>query len=61
MSNTGSGGSYTINEQGERVLTEAPTADHPEGNRPREAAAPVTATEPKPAKKYVAHAITPDE
>lgn len=57
MSNTGHGGSYTINDKGERVLTEAPTADHPDGNRPREAAeavAQAAAPESKPAKKYAA-------
>lgn len=54
MSNTGSGGSYTINEQGERVLTIAPTADHPEGNRPREAVAPAPTPEYRSTKKTAA-------
>lgn len=54
MSNTGSGGSYIIDEKGERVLAVAPTADHPEGNKPREAeaaAVQTSAPESKPTKK----------
>lgn len=35
------GGSYLINEQGERVRIEPPTQDHPDGNRARPADAGV--------------------
>lgn len=62
--NTGHGGSYTINEAGERVLTVAPTADHPQGNGPRAAEAEVMQTpapDSKPPKKTSAPAITPTE
>ena len=31
------GGSYVINDKGERTLAEVPTRDHPEGNAPRPA------------------------
>ena len=33
----GHGGSYRVGEDGELTQTEAPTQDHPEGNRPRDA------------------------
>lgn len=64
MSNAGHGGSYTINEKGERVLTEAPTADHPDGNGPRadvpvvQAAPIAAATETKHSRKTIAPAET---
>lgn len=47
MSDETKGGSYTVNDKGERTLAEAPTRDHPEGNAPRPATD--TAPEPKPA------------
>lgn len=34
----GQGGSYTADADGKKTQAEAPTADHPEGNRPRDAA-----------------------
>lgn len=33
----GHGGSYTVDKYGNKVQTEAPTGDHPEGNRARDA------------------------
>lgn len=36
------GGTYYVNEAGTRVLTEEPTRDHPEGNRPRPADEEIT-------------------
>jgi len=33
----GHGGSYAVNDAGELVQKEAPTQDHPEGNRARDA------------------------
>ena len=38
-----SGGSYTVSPVGELLQAEAPTADHPEGNRARDAEAKPTA------------------
>lgn len=35
------GGSYLVNERGERVRVEPPTQDHPDGNRARPADAGV--------------------
>ncbi len=40
------GGRYVVNDKGDRVLAEAPTREHPEGNAPRPSSAE---TEPKPA------------
>ena len=51
----GVGGSYEVRD-GKRVQVEAPTKDHPEGNRPRdEHGKPldIVAEEPKPAPAYV--------
>lgn len=50
----GHGGSYAVNDAGELMQKEAPTQDHPEGNRPRDANgkpldAPPPAAEEKPA------------
>lgn len=54
-----SGGSYTVDSTGALVQTVAPTADHPQGNRPRPTeigdasdvdAAPIEAAASKPKK-----------
>ncbi len=37
MSDQAKGGSYVVNDKGERALAEEPTRDHPEGNAPRPA------------------------
>ncbi len=52
MRDEAKGGSYVINDKGERVLAEAPTREHPDGNAPRPAPdAPTNAADPKaPAK-----------
>lgn len=38
------GGSYLVNEKGERVRIEPPTQDHPDGNRARPAEHPPSQT-----------------
>lgn len=51
--NEGHGGCYVITEKGERLLVEAPTRNHPEGNRPRPAPdkpAPESDVKTKPVK-----------
>lgn len=47
----GVGGSYTTDENGKKTQTEAPTADHADGNRPREAEPPKPAAKKTPAAK----------
>lgn len=44
MSDEAKGGSYVVNDKGERTLAEAPTRDHPEGNAPRATPEPTTDT-----------------
>lgn len=47
----GQGGSYSVDADGKKTQTEAPTADHPEGNRPREADLPKPPAKKPPAAK----------
>lgn len=47
----GQGGSYTVDADGKKTQTEAPTADHPEGNRPRDAEPVKPAAKKPPADK----------
>lgn len=47
----GQGGSYSADADGKKTQTEAPTADHPEGNRPRDAEPPRPSAKKPPAAK----------
>ena len=69
----GQGGSYRVEADGRLVRVEAPTQDHPQGNRPRDAqgrpldvpaeisAAEVPAAEPQPksARRGIASVLFP--